>query len=94
MTNQTLISFLTIKEQISALEKQLKPLKEEIEANGSMENDQFSVIIQEIEQNRVVGADELLLKVGIVKVTELELIKTSTYNKLIVKVKAAAVKAA
>jgi len=94
LTNHTLAQYLAIKEQITALEKQLKPLKEEIEAAGSLETDQFSVEIKAVTVNRTVGCDELLEKVGIVKVNELGLIKESTYNKITVKQKLVLKKAA
>ncbi len=86
--NQTLLTFLQIKEQISALEKQLKPLETEIKAAGSMENAMFIVEVKEITVHRTVGCEELLEKVGFVETEKLGLIKSSTYNKLTVKMKA------
>ena len=94
MNNQTLINYLAIKEQIAALEKQLKPIRDEIESGGSFENDAFKVDVKQITQNRVVGCEELIDRLGVVKVTELGLIKESAYNKITVKAKAAAYKAA
>ena len=94
MTNETLFQFLSLKEQIAALEKQIKPLKEEIEQAGSLETDQFVVEIKEVEQNRTVDCLTLLERLGPVKVAELELIKTSTYNKVSVKQKLVKPKAA
>lgn len=85
--NKMLEMYLDFKEQIAMLEKQIAPIRKEIEANGSLETDMFTVEVKEVEQNRVVGADVLLEKLGPVKVTELELIKTSTYNKVTVKQK-------
>jgi hypothetical protein len=85
ISDAKLSNFLAIKQQIADLEKELKPLKSEIEASGSFETKQFKVEIVEVEQNRVVDANTLLEKLGPVKVTELELIKTSTYNKVNVK---------
>jgi hypothetical protein len=87
MDNQTLITFLSLKEQIATLEKQLAPIRKEIEAAGSLETDAFVVKVDEVTQNRVVGCDELLEKVGFVKVNELGLIRESTYNKVTVKQK-------
>jgi hypothetical protein len=85
ISDAKLSSFLAIKQQIADLEKELKPLKSEIEAHGSFESKSFKVEIVEVETNRVVDANTLLEKLGPVKVTELELIKTSTYNKVNVK---------
>ncbi len=78
----TCYEYLAIKAQITALEKQLEPIKKQMIANGDYQSDLFSVEIQTIEQNRVCGADELLEKVGFVKVNELGLIKNSSYQKI------------
>jgi len=90
MNNQTLATYVSIKEQIAILEKQLKPLRDQIEAAGSLETDQFSVDVKMVTQNRTVGCEELLEKVGFVKVNELGLIKESSYAKVTVKPKMAA----
>lgn len=87
MDNQILFQFLSLKEQIATLEKQIAPIKKQIEAAGSLETDQFVVEIKEVEQNRTVDCLTLLERLGPVKVTELELVKTSTYNKVSVKQK-------
>jgi GH15 family glucan-1,4-alpha-glucosidase len=85
MDEQKLIKYLALKQQIADLEKQIKPIKSEIEAAGPMETENFSVRIMEVEQNRVVDAGTLLEALGPVMVTEKALIRTSTYNKLDVK---------
>ncbi len=92
--NEMLAHYVALKTEIARLEKQLAPIKEQIEMYGSFETNQFIVKVDQVETNRVCGADELLLKVGFVQVNNLGLIKTSTYNKVTVKPKLAAFKAA
>ena len=90
MDNNQLMKFLALKEQIAKLEKELKPIKDEIEAAGSMETEAFIVEVKEVTMHRVVGCDELLEKVGFVEVNRLSLIRDTTYNKVTVKQKATA----
>jgi len=82
LTEKELARYLAIKQQIADLEKELKPIKQAIETKGSFETKDFRVFVTEIEQNRTVDCNTLLERLGPVKVTELELIKTSTYNKI------------
>jgi hypothetical protein len=82
ISEKQLAEFLSLKQTIADLEKQLAPLKTAIEKSGSFETKNFKVVVSQVETNRVVDANTLLDRLGPVKVTELELIKTSTYNKV------------
>jgi hypothetical protein len=84
--NNTLAQYLALNQEIAKLQKAQKDIKAKIMAAGdSFETNQFMVSIKEYEFNHVCGANELLEKIGFVKVEELGLIKTSTAKRLDVK---------
>jgi hypothetical protein len=85
--NEMCEQYMQLRDQIKLLETKKEEIASTLKALGSMETEGFAVILKEIEQNRVVGADTLLERVGIVKCTELDLITKSTYVKLDVKAK-------
>ena len=93
-TDAQLSEYLKLDQEIKRLEKAREAIKSQIKAFGPFESAQFLVEFKTIEQNRVVDAATLLERVGPVKCTELELIKTSTYEKISVDRKETGLKSA
>lgn len=85
--NEMCQRYVQIRDQIKLLELQKEALASELKALGSAETAEFAVIVKEVEQNRTVGADKLIERLGEVKCIELQLVTHSTYVKLDVKCK-------
>lgn len=82
-SNDTLARFLALKQVVKTAEKEMETIKSQIEAaGGTFETSQFSVATSISETNRTVDCETLLLKVGIVKCTELGLIVQGTRKNL------------
>jgi len=93
-TDTELSEYLRLDAAIKGLENARDTIKAKIKAFGPFESNAFNVTFTSVEQNRVVDAGTLLEALGPVKVTELQLIKTSSYDKIGVKRKEVGIKKA
>lgn len=85
ITHKQLERYLELKEVIKELQDEMDGIKNNILMHGDFNSVRFSVIISEVKQNRVVGGEVLIEKLGAALVEEKGLIKESSYKKVTVK---------
>ena len=85
ITHKQLERYLELKEVIKELQDEMDVIKNNILMHGDFNSVRFSVMITEVKQNRVVGGEVLIEKLGAALVEEKGLIKESSYKKVTVK---------
>jgi hypothetical protein len=87
MANQYGMQYLEISAEISRLEKKKEELKKMLLQEGSFETDMYCFDVKDVDLFRVVDANTLLERLGMMTVEKNGLIRQSSYKKLTVKAK-------
>lgn len=85
ITNQVLIRFIEIKDQIKTLEMELKVIKDGIEASGGVETSEYLASVSIKTRTQMAGVEECSEALGRHLLDKHGLIKTHSYNQIDVK---------